>query len=370
MRGFLSKDEMWMRRALGLARKGEGTTRPNPPVGAVVVQRGRLVGQGWHRRAGGPHAEVVALRAAGTRAKGATLYVTLEPCCTCGRTGPCTDAILSAGIARVVAAVTDPNPRHRGRGIRLLRKAGVHVDTGTCMVSANELLAPFRKWVRSRRPFLTLKLACSLDGRIADAGGRSRWISGARARHWVRRLRRRVDAVIVGAGTARADDPSLLAFDGNEPRGHRVVVSANGRLAPSLRLLSGGNADRTIVAVSKLCPPRRRRALATGGASVWVLPSSSAGLVSMPALLRRLGRAGFLHVLCEGGGELASSLIGARLVDRYRFILTGRLLGGGAVCAVGGKGWPLDRAPSLRMVALERLGPDALVTAEPTGKNR
>lgn len=359
-----------MGRALSLARRGEGSTRPNPPVGAVVVRGGRMVGQGWHRRAGGPHAEIVALREAGERARGATLYVTLEPCCTWGRTGPCTETIVAAGIKRVVAAVTDPNPRHRGRGIRLLRGAGVSVDVGTCGESATELLEPFRKWMLLRRPYVTLKLACSLDGRIADMDGRSRWISGPEARRWVKGLRRRADAVLVGAGTARSDDPCLLAFDGEQPRGYRVVVSSDGRLDPSLRLLSDRNAHRTIVAVSKKCPERQRRVLAKGGAAVWVLPSTAAGQVSTRALMLRLGRAGLLHVICEGGGELASALTQQRLVDSFRFVFAGRLLGGGGVSAIGGEGWTLSSAPFLRMVSVERLGQDVLVTAKREGSRR
>lgn len=359
-----------MRRALSLARRGEGSTRPNPPVGALIVKGGRMVGHGWHKKAGGPHAEIVALRSAGSLAKGATLYVTLEPCCTSGRTGPCTEAILSAGIIRVVVAVADPNPRHRGRGIRILRRRGLLVDVGTCGEDAQALIAPFQKWILSRRPYVTLKLACSLDGRIADPSGKSKWITGTRARQWVRRFRRRVDAVLVGARTAREDDPGLLAFDKDKPRGYRVVVCADGRLPPSLRLISDRNAHRTIVAVTDRCPTRRRMALSSGGASVWVLPECSGGVVSLRALMSKLGEAGFLHILCEGGGELAASLVDARLVDCYKFIFAGRLLGGGAVSAIGGSGWPLSLAPSVQMVSSERLGQDVLMTAVPAVPKR
>lgn len=368
MRAARPADELWMRRALALARKGEGATRPNPPVGAVVVRGNRVVGEGWHRRAGGDHAEIHAIRQAGRRASGSTLYVTLEPCCTWGRTGPCTEAILAAGIKRVVAAVSDPNPRHRGRGLNFLRRAGVATEVGVCRDEASELLSPFSKAVTTGFPFVSLKLACSLDGRIADALGNSRWISGCAARRWVHGLRRRVDAVMVGAGTARNDDPGLLAMDGAKPRGYRVIVSSDGRLPEGLRVLTDRFADRTIVAVTGACSNARERRLSGGGAEVWRIPATRSGRVSLRALVRRLGRAGFLHVLCEGGGELAESLARQKLVDRYHFVLAGRLLGGCGMPSVAGAGWPLRRAPSLRIVGVQRLGRDVLLTAGPEAR--
>ncbi|HAL92888.1 MAG TPA: bifunctional diaminohydroxyphosphoribosylaminopyrimidine deaminase/5-amino-6-(5-phosphoribosylamino)uracil reductase RibD, partial [Verrucomicrobia bacterium] len=182
MNRFSESDLNWMRQALALARRAEGMTRPNPPVGAMVVKNGKKIGQGWHKKAGGPHAEVFALRQAGTNAKGATLYVTLEPCSTFGRTPPCTEAVIRAGIARVVVGATDPNPRHAGRGLRLLRKAGIQVDAGACAGEAADLIAPFACHMLRQRPFFTLKLGLSLDGRIADHTHSSRWITGPEAR--------------------------------------------------------------------------------------------------------------------------------------------------------------------------------------------
>ncbi|MGD9612132.1 MAG: bifunctional diaminohydroxyphosphoribosylaminopyrimidine deaminase/5-amino-6-(5-phosphoribosylamino)uracil reductase RibD, partial [Kiritimatiellia bacterium] len=201
MKTFPETDSKWMHRALALARRAEGMTRPNPPVGAVVVKNGRKIGQGWHKKAGGPHAEVFALRQAGAAARGATLYVTLEPCSTFGRTPPCTDAILRAGIARVVVGTADPNPQHAGRGLRLLRKAGIRVDVGACADEAAALVAPIACHVLRKRPSITLKLGLSLDGRIADPTHSSRWITGPEARETVQTLRRASDAVMVGAGT-------------------------------------------------------------------------------------------------------------------------------------------------------------------------
>jgi diaminohydroxyphosphoribosylaminopyrimidine deaminase/5-amino-6-(5-phosphoribosylamino)uracil reductase len=272
----------------------------------------------------------------------------------------------------VVAAVRDPNPRHHGKGLAALCKRGIRADVGACRDEASRLIEPFGKRIVTGYPFVTLKLACSLDGRIADRRGKSRWISGPAARRWVRGLRRRVDAVLVGAGTARADDPGLLAFDRGVPRNYRVLVSSDGNLPRSLRAISDRNAGHTIVAVSRDCQPHAARKLAAGGASVWSLPSTRSGRVSLRALMRRLAESGFMHVLCEGGGELAAALVKAGLVDSYRFVLAGRLLGGRGTAAVGGEGWPLAAAPRLRVVSVERLGQDVLLTAVParTGARR
>ena len=233
-------DERWMRRALALARRGEGCTRPNPPVGAVVVVRNRLVGQGYHQIAGGPHAEVHALRKAGRHSAGATLYVTLEPCSTQGRTPPCTDAIIAAGVRRVVVAVRDPNPRHAGRGLIVLRRKGIEIHEGVVADQATELLRPFAKWIQHKTPYVTLKLAMTLDGRIADAQGRSQWITGPAMRGAVHALRRRVDAILVGRETAAIDDPNLLPRPARGRQPFRVVVDSRGRLPPNLRMLHDG----------------------------------------------------------------------------------------------------------------------------------
>ncbi|MBN1558121.1 MAG: bifunctional diaminohydroxyphosphoribosylaminopyrimidine deaminase/5-amino-6-(5-phosphoribosylamino)uracil reductase RibD [Lentisphaerae bacterium] len=358
-------DARWMAEALALARRGEGRTRPNPPVGAVVVRGNRVVGRGYHRRAGGPHAEVRALDRAGAAARGATLYVTLEPCCTAGRTPPCTERIMAAGVARVVAAVRDPNPRHRGRGLRRLRKAGIAVATGVRRKEAAALLAPFATWVREGRPYVTLKLAVTLDGRIADGSGRSRWISCPASRRIVADLRRRADAVLVGGRTVCADDPGLRA-PGGGPGPWRVVLDARAGLPRGARVLRDAQAARTIVATTAACPAARARAYARHGARVWRIQAAR-GRVSLPRLLRRLAREEVLHVLCEGGGALAAALVRAGCVDRYVFFTAPRLLGDGGVPALGGTGWHLDTAPALRVTAWRRVGRDLMVTAEGNG---
>ncbi len=358
-------DDAWMLRALALARRGAGLTRPNPPVGAVIVRGGRVLGEGWHRRAGGPHAEAEALAAAGARARGATLYVTLEPCCTRGRTPPCTAAILRAGIRRVVVAMRDPNPRHNGRGLRLLRRAGIEVVEGVGAGAAAAVLAPFACWIATGRPRVALKLAMSLDGKIADRRGRARWISGEPARRLVHEWRRAADAILVGAGTALADNPSLLPRPARGRRPFRIVVDARGRLPAAARIFTDGRADRTIVATTRRCPAPRRAAWQAAGARVWVLPPGGGG-VSLSALLARLGRLGLLEVLCEGGAELGAALIRGRWADELRLFLAPLLIGGRtAPGAVGGPGWPLERAPRLAVVEWRRVGCDLLVRAVP-----
>jgi diaminohydroxyphosphoribosylaminopyrimidine deaminase/5-amino-6-(5-phosphoribosylamino)uracil reductase len=301
----------WMARALALARRGEGLTRPNPPVGAVIVRtrrmvhqgclvhQGYLVGQGWHHHAGGLHAEALAIQEAGTRAMNATLYVTLEPCCTQGRTPPCTRAIIQSGIRRVVLATRDPNPRHNGRGIAILRKAGIEVIEGIGAPEAQQLLAPFKQWIRTLRPYLTLKLAVSLDGKIADERGRSRWITGPAARRQVQAWRRSADAILVGARTVLADDPSLLPVPPGGRRPWRVVVNTRGTLLSSAKIFTDGHQAQTIIATTRRCPVRQQAAWRSTGAKVWILPESRGG-VSLIALMKKIGRLGCLHVLCEG----------------------------------------------------------------------
>lgn len=358
-------DMRWMREALKLARLGEGLTRPNPPVGAVVVRRGRVVGRGYHRKAGGPHAEVHALRQAGGRARGATLYVTLEPCSTWGRTPPCTGAIIKAGVRKVVAAISDPDPRHAGRGFRLLRRAGVEVVSGIGAEEARVILAPFASAMLRSRPYLTLKLAESLDGHIADRKGCSKWISGSKARALVQGVRRRVDAVLVGAGTVLKDDPSLLPRPDKGRRPFRVVVDASGRLPASRRVFTDEAASRTIYVTTPRCPIRRREDYAAHGAQVWVLPAAGGG-VSLRALMKALHALGVLHVLCEGGAELAGSLIRAKLVDEVILFIAPVVMGGDGVAAVGGPGWRLDRVPRMKIIETRQVGDDVMIRAVTT----
>lgn len=362
---FTRADEQFMDRALALAERGLGRTRPNPAVGAVVVRDGRVVGEGYHAAAGQPHAEVLALRQAGEAARGATLYVTLEPCCHFGRTPPCTREIIGAGIARVVAAMLDPNPRVAGRGAEELRRAGIDVQVGCREREARRLNEAFCKYITTGIPFVTYKAALSLDGKVATAGGDSRWISGEESRRLVHRLRDRYDAVMVGIGTVLADDPLLTCRldGGRDPV--RVVVDSRGRLPPGARLLHSGSPAPTLVATTAAVPREARAALeAIPGVEVVEL-SSRDGRVDPGALLRALGEREITSVLLEGGPTLAASLLEGGWVDKVMFFLAPLLVGGvQAPSALGGAGAArLGEARRLRDVVVERVAEDILVTA-------
>jgi len=361
------QDGAFMRRALELGRRGLGRTSPNPAVGAVVVRAGKVVGEGFHRRAGGPHAEVEALRRAGTKARGATLYCTLEPCSHQGRTPPCAPAVAAAGIARVVVGTIDPNPRVRGRGMRLLRRGGVETTIGTEEESCRELLRFFAHHQRHGRPFVRLKLAASLDGRIAAAGGSARWITGPAARALVHRWRDEMDAVLVGSGTALADDPALTCRrrGGRDPL--RIVLDGRLRLPPTARLLREG--DSPVWVVTGTGYDRRRAArLERAGARV-VAVARRRGRLDVGALLDRLGEDGVLSLLVEGGGEVAAGLLSGGHVDEICLFSAPILLGGDGFAMVGSLGVrDPGRAPRLRVVRREAVGADLLTVARPAGR--
>jgi len=359
-----------MARALALAARGLGLTSPNPPVGAVVVRRGRIVGEGYHRRAGGPHAEVVALRRTGTHAQGATLYVTLEPCCHLEkRTLPCVPAVIASGITRVVVAVRDPNPKVQGRGVTALRRAGLRVDTGIGRADAERLIEPYTTWITTRRPFVTLKIASTLDGKIATATGESRWITSPASRKVVHQARARVDAIVTGIGTVLADDPRLTA----RPDRTAQVGLAHGRtplrivLDPSLRIplkatvLRDGKAPILMVTTTQ-APRSKRIALQKIGAEVVVLPSRR-GRIAWAVLLVELGRRGIASLLIEGGAEVNASALREGVVDRVLYFLAPRLLGGrDALGAIGGRSPArISEALSLKRVTVTRVGSDMLV---------
>jgi diaminohydroxyphosphoribosylaminopyrimidine deaminase/5-amino-6-(5-phosphoribosylamino)uracil reductase len=354
---------VFMRRALSLARKGLGRTAPNPAVGAVVVRRGRVVGEGYHRAAGEPHAEIEALRAAGKKARGADLYVTLEPCDHRGRTPPCTAAVIAAGISRVSYAMEDPNPRVRGRGARRLREAGLTVHEGLLSDAARELNRGFSRWVVSGRPHVTLKLAVSLDGQIAASGGASRWISGEAARRLVHRMRSEADAVLVGGGTARRDDPLLTARPrgGGSPR--RVIVTTRPGAIVRNRLFRTGPGE-VIVACPAGIPRREAERLRALGARVLPLHSRG-GRFRAAELLAALGADGVTSLLVEGGGKTAGWLAAEGAVDRYVLFVAPLLLGEG-IRAISG--WACADPQSgvrLSFRAVRRVGKDVLLIAEP-----
>lgn len=314
-----------MARALRLALRGRGTVSPNPMVGAVIARDGQVVAEGWHHRVGGDHAEIDALKQAGDAARGADLYVNLEPCCHFGRTPPCTRALLEAGLRRVFIAHQDPNPLVAGQGIETLRRAGVEVHVGLLESRARDLNAPFLTWITQGRPFVTLKMAVTLDGRVADREGRSRWVSSEASRREVHRLRSWSDAVMVGAGTAVRDDPLLLPTM-VRPRSRlvRIVADLDGRTPLDARLLR--SLDRGPVRIALAPGVARAQEYRERGAEVLEVPTAGEGL-DLAALLQALGRQEVTSLLVEGGPTLARGLLAAGLADRVLLYVAPRLLG-------------------------------------------
>ncbi|MEN9799722.1 MAG: hypothetical protein RL653_3419 [Pseudomonadota bacterium] len=356
-------DERFMAQALAEARKAEGLTHPNPAVGALVVKGGKVVGRGFHARAGAPHAEVVALAEAGTRARGATLYTTLEPCNHHGRTPPCSDAVLAAGIRRVVVGSFDPNPLVSGRGLKRLRRAGVELVTGILRDEADRLNRPFFKFMTTGLPHVTLKVAATADGRIATASGDARWVTGEAARRRVHELRSRVDAVIVGAGTVRADDPELTARIPGGRNPLRVVLDSGLRLRPSCKIFQPG--ALTVVATTAPERSARARRLHAQGVDTWHLPAGEGG-VALEPLLRKLAAAGQLHLLVEGGAEVFTSFLRAGLVDELHLHLAPKLVGGTGHGWLGALGVSrMAEALQLRLESLEQVGEDACLVFLP-----
>lgn len=357
--------EFFMNRALELAATAEGRTSPNPVVGAVIVRDGQIVAEGYHRGPGAAHAEVDALRAAGDAARGADLYVTLEPCNHHGRTPPCTAAILAAGIARVFYAVEDPNPHVAGKGAARLLAAGVPVFQGLCAKEAHHLNRFFFHHVTTGRPYIIAKFAASLDGKIATKTGHSRWITGEAARTRVHLLRNQVDAILVGAGTALADDPALTTrlpqVDARHPL--RVVLDSRGRVSLHARLFSPALPGGTLVATTEAMPEAHRQRLSEQGVEVAMLPATPTGRVELQALLEYLGRRNVMSAVVEGGSEVLGAFFDARLVDEVWAFLAPIIIGGqAALNPVGGQG-PATLAEAIRLweAEIEFLGDDLLV---------
>lgn len=350
-----------MRHALALGARGLGSTWPNPAVGCVVVASGRIVGRGWTQAGGRPHAEVRALAQAGDAARGATAYVTLEPCAHHGQTPPCAGALIAAGVARVVTALQDPDPRVSGRGHAMLREAGIAVTEGVEAQAARAAHLGFLTRVTEGRPMVTLKLATTLDGRIATARGESRWITGPQARRAVHALRLSHDAVMVGAGTQRADDPDLTVRDlgaGHQPV--RVVLDTRLSGDPASRLGQTARAVPVWLCHGPQAPEGARAAWATTGARL-IDCAAPGGRVAAEAALQALGSAGLTRVFCEGGGHLAASLLRAGLVDVLVTFGAGRVIGGDGLAAVAPLGVSaLTDAPAFRLDEVAAVGGDVM----------
>ncbi len=397
-KNILRSDLNFMRLAIGLARRSSGQTSPNPMVGAVLVKGGKIIARGWHRGTGFPHAEIEALRNAqkrGNNPKGATLYVTLEPCCTHGRTPPCTDAIIAAGIERVVVGATDPNPRHSGKGFRILKRAGIEVIHGIRAGECSNLNEAFNHWIVQRTPFVTVKAAMTLDGKIATASGESKWITGEKARVEGMNLRRGVDAILVGINTILADNPELTAraktADGTpiiRERGwkvvkpiRRIILDSMARTPLAAKVVSDKHAALTMIVVGEHAPKNRVAALARRvkvivapirkvGRSVLCPPRRARSDASHPQidvrwLLRGLGSENVTSLLVEGGGEVNASFLLGGLAQRVAFFYAPKILGGrDSRKAVTGEGVKnLAKVIQLCDVEWQQLGPDLLLTA-------
>lgn len=352
--------EFFMRRAIALALQGRPTASPNPPVGAVVVRKGRIVGEGFHHRSGEPHAEPKALRNAGAQAKGATLYVTLEPCSRWGRTEACTEAILRSGVKTVCTGAMDPHPESHGRGTALLRRK-LRIVTGVLKKECNDLISDFSTRLRRHRPYVILKLAASLDGKIATRSGDSKWITSPAARKWAHRLRAECDAVMVGHGTLERDNPLLLPR--NVPVAKlplRVVIDTHLRAPITSKVFNSGPPGSTLLATS-VAAPERRQPYVNRGVLVLLIPKAG-DLVDMKILLRKLAQMGVGRLLIEGGSLVAGTAVDIGAVDEVRFFYAPKIIGGrSAIPMVGGRGaHRIAEALSVSSLRVRRIGPDFL----------
>ena len=360
-----SRDHDHMRRALRLAARGRGRVSPNPMVGAVIIDAaGQVVGEGYHHQIGGPHAEAYALQEAGEHARGATLYCTLEPCTVAGRTPPCADAVISAGIRRLVCALADPDERVCGSGFQLLREAGIDVDIGVGAGAGATLIDAYLHHRRSGRALMTLKLGQTLDGRIATRDGLSRWITGEAARRHAHRWRSWVDGLMVGAGTVLADDPALTVrhVRGRDPR--PIVIDGRLRCALSAKVFRG---REPILVTAASTPLARRQQFIDGGVEVWDCPDED-GVIDLGHVATRCGAAGMTQVIVEGGRTLAAAALGDGAIDDVMIYIAPRFLGGDAIAGIGDlKIETLDVTPRLAGVHSKRLGEDLLVTGKVVG---
>ncbi len=357
-------DQHFMQMALDLAIKGEGFTSPNPMVGAVVVKDAQVLGSGYHQMVGEPHAEVNAIDAAGKLAKGATLYVTLEPCNHTGRTPPCTRKILEAGIKRVVVAMIDPNRDVAGGGAEFLERQGIRITTGVCQKQAQKLNEAFVKFVRTRRPFVIAKCAATLDGRIATRSGDSRWITGEKARQFVHRLRHAVDGILVGINTVRADNPSLTTRlpDGRGKDPVRIILDTHLSISPDAKLLQQESDADTILVVGKALTQDKKTTFEKDGIRV-IQSELKNGLIDMDALMDRIGAMGLTSLLIEGGSRVLTSAFGAGIVDKVFFFYAPKILGGDdgiPICSGPGPDL-MSQSIAVSDINVRRFGDDVMI---------
>ncbi len=376
--GHSSEDRRYMKMALRMAQRGQGHVEPNPMVGAVLVRNGKIIAKGWHRQFGGPHAEIDALSQARARAtarsqtaaRGATLYVSLEPCCHTGKTGPCTEAIISAGIERVVIAMKDPNPLVAGKGIARLRRAGIQVDIGILEGDARALNRPFIKWITTHQPYVIAKWAQTLDGCIADRHGKSRWISSPPSREFVHQLRGRMDGVITGIGTALADDPLLTArpqkVTARSRTATRIIMDSQCHLPLNSKLVKSAGAVPTMVMHRKALAGaalRRRNELAAHGVQCIGIPAEKTGGIDLAAALKELGKRGLTNVHVEGGPKLIGAMLAKNLIDEGMVFIAPKIAGDlKARRAVEGMTLPsIQDATALTFSKVTTSGPDIML---------
>ncbi len=359
-------DTIYMHKALDLASRARGKSSPNPMVGAVIVKSGRIIAADYHRKAGTPHAEALVLKKAGTRAKGATLYVNLEPCCHIRkRTPPCTDAIIKYGIREVVVAMVDPNPLVSGMGIKTLRKAGIRIRTGILKKEAHKLNEVFIKFITQNEPFVTLKIAQSLDGKIATAKGESKWITGPQARNKVHKMRSEVDAILTGIGTVEKDNPSLDCRVSRARNPYRIIVDSSLRIPLSSKVLKHRD-GKTIIATTTRAADKKMKSIVKGGNQISVIKEKR-GRVDLKELMRELGKLGISHLLIEGGSSLSASALSAGIVDKVMFFSAPKIIGGiDSIPSVGGRSPArLSNAIKLKDLKVTAYGKDFLFEGYP-----
>lgn len=361
-------NEQYMRRALALARKGIGKTSPNPAVGCVIVRDDVIVGEGWHRKAGTPHAEVHALREAGADACGADVYVTLEPCSHFGKTPPCADALIAAKVKRVVVGMVDPNPKVMGRGIEKLRAAGIEVVDGLLEAQCRQLNEPFIKHVTTGLPFVIYKSAMTMDGKTATSSGDSKWITSEKSRRYVHKLRAMVDAIMVGVGTVTADDPLLTSRipGGRDPL--RVIVDSGLRIKPGAAVLSVSSPAKTVIA-TVAAASGKAGSIRSDNVEIIICPEQN-GRVDSGALLKILGERGVQSILLEGGAELAGDFLRQGLIDKFLFFYAPKLVGGDAPGPFRGSGTAqISAGLRLRDISIRRFDDDMMVEAYPCSQD-
>ncbi len=358
-------DEQWMKRALRLAEKGRGRTSPNPMVGAILVKDGKVVGEGYHTKAGEAHAEIVALQKAGEEAKGAILYLNLEPCTHYGKTPPCAPQVIEAGVKRVVIGMKDPNPMVKGKGIEILRGAGLDVGVGILEKDCRRLNEAFCKYILKKEPFVILKVAATLDGKIAARNGDSKWISGEASRRFVHKLRNQVEGVLVGIGTVLKDDPLLTARirGGRDP--YRIVLDSRLKIPEEAKVI-GTTPSKAIIASTELAPKEKIEKFEKRGVRVFILDSKE-GRVNLKSCLSKLGEIGVMTLLVEGGSQVNGSFLDEGLIDKLLLFLSPRLVGDPQAPGIfGGRGVSnLQEAIALKDIKPRRIGEDILIEGYP-----